>query len=323
MTSNESKEIAGWSKQWPGPLPMRILLTRDKRSGEFEAFGKDFSAAAGIELAMDQETGAGMPAIQIGDTLVYHAIPLGTELAPFLEALELHHSRFEQVPDSVKKRFSRITAPAIIEIFVTQQCPFCPNAVGKLLPLACAGDFIQLSIIDGTLFPEPAESGNIRSAPTIVLNGGFRWTGAVEPEELLDIITTPDPMDFSQTVLEKLIAAGNAFQLADIMLEKGRIMPAFPAIIAHEHFTVRLAAMTIMEEIAGRNMGIASQVVGPLRKCFAKADDQARGDMIYVIGESGDEQILPWLETIMDAGCGPEIMDAVEEALEKIKSRMK
>lgn len=71
------------------------------------------------------------PAIQIGHAMRYHAIPLGTELEPFLKALSVLDKRFSRIPVSIRNHLEKIRLPASLRLYVSQQCHFCPATVEK------------------------------------------------------------------------------------------------------------------------------------------------------------------------------------------------
>ncbi len=258
--------------------------------------------------------------MRIGGAIRYRAIPLGTELDPFLEAMEMQGEN-ARTPENLEVFMDRIKSPARIDIYVTPNCPFCPEAVRQLFPIAREDHFITLTIIDGALFPEEAVSNNVRSAPTILLDGYFRWAEATDPEEILEFIANRDSLDFSPRTLKNLLLSGNASRFVEIMLAKEKMIPSFPDMLAHGQFSVRLGAMVAMEEMAERNIGLAAHIIEPAKGLFQGAVDQIRGDIIHVIGESGGASEISWLETVKNGEYGAEVLEAAEEAIEKIMER--
>jgi hypothetical protein len=211
--------------------------------------------------------------------------------------------------------------PAMLRMYVSGQCPFCPAALRQLLPLISANDFIRLSVIDAFLFPETAQADNIQSVPTLLLEEHFRWTGAVQTEELLKIIITRNPADIGAESMAQMITEGNAFCLSDMMLEKQSIFPAFIELLTHEQFSVRLGAMAAMEEIAAQNISLAGDIVEPLLAQFQKQNNQIRGDILHILGESAGIDIVPKLKQISEGQYDDDIREAAQEAIEKIEKR--
>jgi len=79
--------------------------------------------------------------------------------------------------------------------------------------------------------------------------------------------------------------------------------------------------MVAMEEITERNIRLAATVAKPLLDRFYEQEDQIKGDIIHILGESGDPDLITELEKISESHDNPEIKEAVEEAIEKIRNR--
>jgi glutaredoxin len=322
MTPQEEKQIRKWNSELSDDIQISLLVTEDKRSMEFIDFSENLNCLAPkIRIVKEEGEPTGAPAIQIGHALRYHAIPLGTELEPFLEAVSILDKKVPRIPESIQDRLEKIKLPTALRLYVSQQCPFCPMTARQMIPLCAANEFIELTIIDCTLFPEMAQSNRIQSVPTVLLDEQFRWTGSFRLEELVEIITKRDPAKLGTSYLETMLREGNAAQLAEMMLDKENIFPAFHDLLIHEKWPVRLGAMVALEEIAGRNLELAAQVIDPLWERFHHAEDPVKGDIIYILGESGDHRIAPRLEIILSGQYHTEVKEAAKEALEKIAER--
>jgi glutaredoxin len=322
MTPQEEKQIRKWNSELSGDIQISLLVTEDKRSMEFIDFSENLNCLAPkIRIVKEEGEPTEAPAIQIGLAVRYHAIPLGTELDPFLEALSIFDKKVPRIPESIQDHLEKIKLPAALRLYVSQQCPFCPMTARQIIPLSAANEFIQLTIIDCTLFPEMAQSNRIKSVPTVLLDEQFRWTGSFRLEELVEIITKRDPAKLGTSYLETMLREGNAAQLAEMMLDKEDIFPAFHDLLIHEKWPVRLGAMVALEEIAGRNPELAAQVIDPLWERFHHAEDPVKGDIIYILGESGDHRIAPRLEMILGGQYHSEVKEAAQEALEKMAER--
>jgi len=321
ITPAEEKQIRKWNSELTGAREIRLLFTDDKRTAQIEDFCKHLvRLAPKVQMARKEEELVETPSIGIGPGLRYQAVPLGTELGPFLDAVSDSDKSYGQLSPSLIRGLQEITVPAALSLFVAPQCPHCPVTARQILPLARASDTIRLRVIDGVLFPEIAQSHHIRSVPTVVLDEQFRWTGTVELKELVDVMTNRDPADLSASSLEGMLKEGDASQVADMMLEREMIFPSFVDLLAHEKMFVRLGAMVVMEEIVERNRALAAQVVDPLLRRLDEAGDRAQGDILYVLGESGDRSLVPALEKILKGSFHGEVKEAAQEALEKIKA---
>jgi hypothetical protein len=260
------------------------------------------------------------PAIQVGRTLRYHGIPLGTELEPFLEALSDSYERGANLPEPIQNRLKELRLPAMLRLFVSQQCPFCPTTVRQITPLLSMNEFVHLTIVDCTLFPEVAQSNRIQSVPTLLLEEEFRWTGSLQLEEVLEVMTNRDPAKLGSLSLERMLKEGNAAKVAEMMLDSGEIFPAFLDLLVHRKWPVRLGAMVVMEEIANRDPQLAAQVIDPLWERFDHVEDSVKGDIVYVLGESGGHKVVPRVQRILAGEYHPDVKEAAKETIEKINS---
>ncbi|MDY6988435.1 MAG: thioredoxin family protein [Thermodesulfobacteriota bacterium] len=321
ITPAEEKQIQTWNSGLTGAREIHLLFTDDKRAAQIEDFCKDLvRLAPKVQMVRKEEEHVETPSIGIGSGLRYQAVPLGTELGPFLGAVSDSDKSYAQLSPSLIRGLQEITVPAALSLFVAPQCPHCPVTARQILPLAGASEAIRIRVIDGVLFPEIAQSHHIRSVPTVVLDEQFRWTGTVELKELVDVMTNRDPADLSASSLEGMLKEGDASQVAAMMLEREMIFPSFMDLLVHEKMFVRLGAMVVMEEIVERNRALAAQVVDPLLKRLDEAGDRAQGDILYVLGESGNASLMPALERILKGSFHGEVKEAAQEAMEKIKA---
>jgi glutaredoxin len=241
------------------------------------------------------------------------------ELQPFLEALAALESNSLKIAEPLKILLKKNKLPASLTIFITPQCTFCPQMVRRLITLPMTDENLQLTIIDGTLFPEMVQTLRIRAVPTILLGDQFRWTGSVPLEELIDTINTRDPVSLRPASLESIIKEGGAGRLAAMMLEAEKLFPAFYDVLTHDKWPIRLGAMVVIEEIVGKNPDLAAEALSPLWDRFHGASNQIQGDILHVFGEIGDPRSVSWLETVLSGNFDREVKEAAREALNKIK----
>jgi len=324
MTPKEEKQIAEWNNTLSQDIDIRLMLTADRRSGDFDRFGEMLCRIAPkVRIIRERDESESPPLIQIGRAVKYQAIPEGTELEPFLDALDTLDNKSVQLSAQIRERIREISVPADLRLYVSPQCPFCPRVTRQMISLVSASVLVRLTVTDGLFFPESAESDHIQSVPSLLLDPYFRWTGEIQPEEILEVLSHRDPADLSAAAMERMILEGNAFRLSELMLEKEMIFTAFPDLLVHELFSVRLGAMAAMEDIAEQNISLASTVAEPLLERFDRQNDQVRGDIIHILGEAGNSAIIPRLKEISKMQSDPEIHEAAAEAIEKIMQREK
>jgi hypothetical protein len=320
ISEKEKKQIADWSQTLKDDIRIQLILTDDERSQTLKEFCDDLTRIVPkIKIKQEKDDESKPPVIRVGN-VGYHAIPTGKELEPFLSALFDADGQAQSSPLSTYKKVHQIRVPALLKVYITPHCPFCPTAVKQLLCLAAVSESIKLTIIDGAFFPEMAASDKIQSAPTVLLDDQFYWTGLIRIEEIVDMILNRDPSRLSASSLEAMFEEGNAVEVAGMMLDSGKIFSAFTELLVHKKWPVRLAAMVAFETIAEENRTLLCQTLPYLLDCFVTAEDTVKGDILYLLGKSGDKRIIPKLETVLNGPYGVDVKEAAEEALEALNS---
>jgi len=274
-----------------------------------------------IRIAKEDGSAHQAPQILIGNGLRYQALPGGLEMPPFIEALTALDSEPIQITESIKSRLKKNNLPATLIVFMAPQCTYCPQVISQLIPLSMVEAGVQLIVIDGSLFPDAAQTHKIQSVPTILLDEQFRWTGSVPIDEIIDAISTRNPALLGATSLESIVKDGQASHLAAMMLDAREIFPAFYDLLIHDKWPVRLGAMVVIEEIAAQAPRMASEIIEPLWGRFERVSDQIKGDLLYLFGEIGDPNVIPWLEAVSAGEFDAEVIEAAKEALEKLVTR--
>ena len=297
-------------------ITIRFCPADDPRSDEFKSFCDELAGLTDrIEVSIDEKQDGNAPSILIGNGLRYQAVPIGRELNPFLDALGMLTS---QVPADIIGAVSGVSFPVDLNIFIAQQCGFCPGVVRQMLPLPFANQNIRLTVIDSFLFSELSREQAIKSVPTVILDDQFRWTGSAPRAELIDAMIHRDPSTLSAPVLERMILEGNASELAGMMIKTKTLFPAFLDMLLSEQFSIRLGAMAAMEEIADSAPAVGEQIIDPLNDRFNDLSDQVKGDVLYVFGELKTDKALPLIQQVIKGAYDPEVKEAARDALENI-----
>lgn len=319
MTPEDEAIITEWYRKIHGEIRITLIWAEDHRSEQIQSFCEDFSRLApGVRIEKEDNRGEQVPEIIIGENISYQAVPLGRELAPFLDTLSGRDMLADKLALPVRDALNNLRAPAMLKVYIASQCPFCPQVVTLLLSLASSESLIYVTVIDGVLFSEKAEIDHVRSVPTVILDDQFRWTGAIQVEELVHMMLTRDPFQLSTDSLRKIIEQGDAEGLAHMMMESGKIYPAFLDLLTHAKWQIRLGAMVTFEFLAEEHKEMASQVIAPLWERFSRVDDKVKGDILYILGESKDLSVIPKLNSVHKGAYTDEVLEAASEALEKL-----
>ncbi len=323
IDSRDEQQIRQWQAGQTGEFRIRLTTTGRNQDEFFVGFCTELvRLAPAITLATEKDEDAVAPGIKIGQRITYHAVPLGPELLPFLEALWLGNEPVQITPKADLPSLYELNLSVLLNLFIAPHCPFCPTAVRQTLNLAAASDLIRLTIIDGILFPDLAEQQRIQSAPTLLMDR-FRWTGALPVHEIVRFMLHRDPADLGVETIKSILQGGGATEVAMMMRKSGKILPAFLELLTDPKWTVRLGAMVVMEELIETDIALASRAIQPLQAGFHTWDDSVKGDMVYLLGEIGNPEVLPLLEDALTRTENLELATAIEEALHTIQHKLK
>ena len=315
----EKKQLLKLNDELSQEITIGLVESGHAHSQVFHEFCDGLTQLASkIIIAREDGSSQQPPQILIGSSLKYQALPTGLEMPPFIEALAALDSGPLQVTESIKCRLKENNLAATLTAFIAPQCTFCPKVVSQLIPLSMVESGVQLIVIDGTLFPEAAQTHKIQSVPTILIDDQFRWTGSVPIDELIDAVSTRNPALLGAASLESILKDGQAGHLAAMMLDAQKIFPAFYELLTHEKWPVRLGAMVVMEEIAEKNPAMSSEAISPLWNRFNRVSDQTKGDILYLFGEIADRRAVSWLEEVTAGEFDLEVKEAAREALGKM-----
>ena len=318
MTPEEEKKIEKWGQSLKDDVHITLILTKDKRSDAFQNFiDKLTRISPKIRTSIEKENDLTAPEIRIGN-IRYQAIPLDKELDPFLGVTADRDSCSRELPRPLQEQLNQIEIPALLKVYITPQCPFCPTAVTRLLSLAASNEFVKLTIIDGVLFAEMAESDKIHAAPTVLMDEQFRWSGSIQIDEIVNIILNRDPSQLSASSLESMLKEGDALKIAEMMMDSGGIYPAFLELLVHDKWPVRLGAMVVFEAVAAQNSELLTQALSLLWERFPKVNDTVKGDILYLYGQSKSETVIPKLESVVSGRYDDEVKAAAVEALQEL-----
>jgi len=316
VTPADVHALAAFEDRLSRTVEISLVLTADPRSEDLRRFCDTLcSHLPRLKVASADAQGPALPEIRLCDSIRYRAVPTGPELAPFLDALEWLDHGAPPLPAGLRGQLDALAVPASLEIYIAPGCRHCPATVRSLLPMAAGGNGITLSVVDGVLFSEAAEAAEIRSVPTVILDGQYRWVGAVRAEEVAEMAACRDPSRLKASVLISLIEEGQAPRLAEMMQSAGAIFPAFVELLCHDKWPVRLGAMVAFEYLCESAPVLAATVAEPLWERFEAADETAKGDILDVISQSGRKDYVPKLRAVAEGSGSEELRSAAVEAI--------
>lgn len=316
MTPEDEALFRKAADSLPPAAALELHLTSDPRSSRLEQFCNRLCALMpALRVAREQRQGPGPPALVLPAGLRFLGVPTGAEAAPFSELLT---GRTPAAPPEILARIAAMALPAALDVFVLPRCTYCPTAVRRLAPLAAASPLIRLCVIDGALFPELADRDRIQSVPTAVLDGRFRWSGAISLEEVAALLVTRDPADIGPVSLELMLKEGSAQRVAEMMCERNAVFPALLELMRHAQWPVRLGAMVAIEALSGLSPALGREALERLWGGFEAEPEPVQGDILFLSGEVGGAWLRPAIRRAIRQARSAEIKEAAAEALEKV-----
>lgn len=322
LIPQEEQLIRDFNNRLSKKVEIDLLLTDDEQSEKINEFCDTLERLAlAIKVNRSKIKDDQLPGIQVSKRLCFHAVPFGTQLEPFLEALEYLDEKPVDISGPVRSRLDRTRTPALLKLYIARQCPYCPVMARQMIPLTFANKFVDLTVTDGTLFPDLAKSDRIMSAPTLLFNENVRWTGLTPLADIVDIISNLDPSGLSASALEGILKEGNAPDVARMMIESGKVFPGIIDLLAHGKWPARLGAIVAIEYVSEEDIELAAQYVDPLLKYLPSMDDTSVGDILYIFGMVGKPDVIPELKSILRGRNSTELREAFQEAAENIRGR--
>jgi hypothetical protein len=311
----ERETIARWHETLSEDVSLVVVLSEDPRSVQVDAFAGALQAVAPrVKVRSRRSNDLEPPAILLGDAVRYHAVPLGTELQPFLYAAErFASSRREREVEPGSRRDLRL--------HVSAHCPFCPVAARQLFVLLEQDPRIHLSVVDVELLPEIAQRDLVRSVPTLLLGDRFRATGQLSLDAIRAAISGDDADQPDASTVEQLLSQGDANAVASMMARAGVVFQRVLDLLASPTMSSRLGAMAAMERLMETAPGLAQSAEPAIWESLERADRQARGDLLYMLGEIGTRGSLAQLHRIGERSEDQEIAEAAADAAARIVER--
>lgn len=323
FSTQDLRLLKRWQAKDTGPVTLTVRTAAGAQSDTLTAYANALAehlpAVSVKRKSADLDTDP--PALMVTGRLHYLAVPVGPELPPFLEALLGGCRALPALSETTRQRLGALTLPARLEVFISPHCPFCPATVSAMIPMALADGPQTVAVVDGALFPDLAAARDIRTAPTVVLDGAFRWSGKADPEEVAAVMADRAPSQLGADTLRGIIEDGMAADVAKMMADHGGVFDNLMPLLAHDKWPVRLGAMVVMENFQEMRPDLAADAADAVWRLMETAPQAVHGDLLHVIGETGDSRHEARLTALLVTELPPDVAEAAEDALAEIRER--
>jgi len=315
MDSQNEQIIRQWAGQVSGLPTVKLFATSDPRSQVLEEFLSELQRLApGVRVVRDEPGDTTLPFMDVGAGVRYRAVPLDSELTPFLESLA------EPAGGGAPPAAEELSLPAHFELYIAPGCPFCPQVAARMARWVRGVAMAQLTIADSILFDDLSAARQIRSVPTLILDEDFRWSTMPAETELVDVMANRDPSRLGAEALEDYLTNGRASALADLMLGQGKIFPAYLELLVSSRWSTRLGAMVAFEYICAANRAMAARVVEPLCRQFDGLAETVQGDVLQILGLTGSRRVTDFLDSVAGGAYGAAVRSAARETLVEMET---
>lgn len=330
MTPQDKKTVQNWSSAQAlssaqvlssnGPVIHLDTGLDKKQNDHFTDFCDSFiRLTPQLRVHRDGGYSQEIPSLRVGrhGNIIFHMIPTGKWLTFFLDAISDGKQAGPDLSSRHATKLAQLKMPLSLTLFVSHHCPHCPQLIRHLLPLAQTNPLLRLFVVDAETFTKMAQQEQVRAVPTLIMEDQFRWTGNVDPEEILDLAIHRDPAQLSPSSLRQFLEGGRAAEVATMMIEHNKIFPALIDLLTDEKWPTRLAAMVTVECLAEEAPAIARDLVSPLRDRFSDCSEPVKGDLAYVFGVIGSNSAKQVLHAIAADESDAQVREAAMEALGK------
>lgn len=118
----------------------------------------------------------------------YYGVPLGHQFVAFVEGI-VNLSRADvALSKDAAKLLSRLNKDVHVQVMVAPNCNYSPYVARVVQQMAINSQHVKADILDIGEFPHLAERFNVRSVPTVIIDGRFVIAGAAPDTTLAEQI---------------------------------------------------------------------------------------------------------------------------------------
>ncbi|MBN2549307.1 MAG: thioredoxin family protein [Anaerolineales bacterium] len=113
----------------------------------------------------------------------FAGIPAGHEFSSLIHGLVLVSNNDSGLNAQTRELLGKLKKPVHMQVFVTPNCPYCPQAVVLAHQMALESPLVQAEMVEASEFPELADRFNVSGVPQTTINAGAGTVVGAYPEE--------------------------------------------------------------------------------------------------------------------------------------------
>ena len=116
----------------------------------------------------------------------YYGMPSDFGFRTFVEDVLSVSQGESGLSAEIKDRVKGLNVAVHLEVFTTPACVFSLGAIRTAHQLAVESDWVSGDMVDVTEFPDLVERYDVRGSPMVLINGAYRFYGAIREAEFVD-----------------------------------------------------------------------------------------------------------------------------------------
>lgn len=210
------------------------------------------------------------------------------------------------------------TSAADALLLIAPGCAHCPVVLEELSKLIKQGKIGRLEVVNVAEHPEVAEQVGSRSVPWTRI-GHFEFTGVLSHAELLHWISLATQETGLAEYYSHLLETG---QLDTVILLLGRPPHSLHQLVSllfkkQLPMAVRIGIGAVLEEFQGGQL--INDIISDLIELTTSQHAQTRADACHYLGLTGNPQIIPVVEHLIEDK-NAEVREIAMETLELLKT---
>ena len=249
----------------------------------------------------------------------YLAIPKGQEYAPFKEFLSNKLMETSGIRAELKPKLFALKNPVNIHVFISSECPNCPNAVRAANVLTFLNNKITSTIIDVGQFPELAKQYNIKSVPMIVIDDGLLINQVITSTQLAEKIIDRGNQEYKKEHFLSLCSTGNFDKAAQLLVDSPVYSDFLFSAWEKSAMSSRMELMLVAQQVLTQNPKILDKIVPNLISLLSSTDISLKGDTIDLLSQIGHPDAITPIKALLNDN-NLDIIEIAEDALNSLDS---
>ena len=195
LDANIQQQLRATFENLKKPVELIVFADDSAKAKELKDLASEMAGLSDLISYREETSGEErLPTLRVEadsvDTSVRFAgVPMGHEFTSLILAILHSGGHAMKIAPEMIEQIKTIDGDFKFETFISLSCQNCPDVVQALNMMAVLNPNVSHTMIDGSVFPDEAESRKVMAVPTVFLNGEQFSQGRIS---LDDIVTRID-----------------------------------------------------------------------------------------------------------------------------------